>query len=77
MAKLRSCLTFEVEHTINFLALENQSPVFYLGSGTNNTAEYLAVGTISQIETNTNHAFEQLKLFRKKNSRLEFWLVKL
>jgi len=75
MAKLRSCLTFEVEHTINFLALENQSPVFYLGSGTNNTAEYLAVGTISQIETNTNHAFEQLKLFRKKTQDWSFgWL---
>lgn len=75
MAKQRSCLTFDVEHPINFLFLEKHNPVFYLGNGTDNSTEYLALGSISQIETNATNAFEELKIFRKTIQDWSFgWL---
>ena len=75
MARQRLCLTFEVEHSINFPSLEKQNSVFYLGNGTNSLTEYLALGSISQIETNSSNAFEALKTFRKTIQDWSFgWL---
>ena len=75
MARQRSCLTFEVEHPINFLFLERHNPIFYLGNGAGISTEYLALGSISQIETNATNPFEELRTFRKTIQDWSFgWL---
>ena len=75
MASLRSCFTFAVEHPRIFLFLERHNPIFYLGNGAGISTEYLALGSISQIETNATNPFEELRTFRKTIQDWSFgWL---